>query len=352
MRLVTFEVETVVGRFSRIGAVVDGGIVDLVAAYGAKLAERVPAERAAGLADATVGTTMVAFFEGGSESRAAAEEALDFVASAEADMRGPTGARLLHEGDDVRLLAPVPTPPMVRDYTGFREHMEAFLKNIDMPDYTAEIFRARPMYYKANRNMVVGHDTVVPWPAVGDSLDFEIEPAIFIGRRGQDIRREDAHEYIAGYTIMNDFSIRDYQKDEMALPVNLYGVSKSKDAGRYAIGPCVVTPDEVDFSDLALVVRVNNEEWVRESTRDMTWSFADIVSYSSLDEPLVPGECMAGGAPPRGCGADIGRALQPGDVVECEIEGIGTLRNVLGPRPADTSLADEWRQGAETAAGS
>jgi 2-keto-4-pentenoate hydratase/2-oxohepta-3-ene-1,7-dioic acid hydratase in catechol pathway len=269
----------------------------------------------------------------------------------ETDARGPTGARLNHDAAKVRLLAPVPKPPSLRDYTGFRSHMEAFLKSIDMPEnITGEIFRARPMYYKANANMVVGHDTVVPWPTIGDRLDFEVEPAIFIGKSGKDIRPEEAGEYIAGYTILNDFSIRDYQKDEMSLPVNLYGVSKSKDAGRYSIGPCVVTPDELDFGDLDLIVRVNDEEWVRESTRDMTWTFADIVSYSSIDEPIVPGECMAGGAPPRGCGADIGRWVQPGDVIECEIEGIGVLRNVLGDRPSDRSVVEQWETDSRAAA--
>ena len=221
--------------------------------------------------------------------------------------------------------------------------MEEFLKSVDMPeDLTGQIFRARPMYYKANANMVVGHDSDVPWPTIGDRLDFEVEPAIFIGKAGKDIRPEEAGEYIAGYTIFNDFSIRDYQKDEMSLPVNLYGVSKSKDAGRYALGPCVVTPDELDFSDLDLIVRVNGEEWVRESTRDMTWTFEDIISYSSIDEPVTPGECMAGGAPPRGCGADVGRWIEPGDEIECEIEGIGVLRNRLGERPTDRSLVDSW----------
>jgi 2-keto-4-pentenoate hydratase/2-oxohepta-3-ene-1,7-dioic acid hydratase in catechol pathway len=350
MRLVTFEVGTAVGPVQRLGALAEPGIVDLVAAYGALLADRMPGRRADALARATVGATMIEFFEGGPESRAAAEEALAHASEAGADAAGPTGARIGYGLSGVRLLAPVPRPPSLRDYTGFRAHMEAFLKSIEMPDLSGQIFKARPMYYKANRNMVVGPDEVIPWPTVGDKLDFEVEPAIFIGRAGQDVRPEDAADHIGGYTILNDFSIRDYQKDEMALPVNLYGVSKSKDAARYALGPCVVTPDELDISDLDLVVRVNGEEWVRESTRDMTWTFADIVSYSSVDEPLVVGECMAGGAPPRGCGADIGRWVEPGDEIECEIEGIGVLRNVLGERPSDGSLVELWRGGATATA--
>jgi 2-keto-4-pentenoate hydratase/2-oxohepta-3-ene-1,7-dioic acid hydratase in catechol pathway len=349
MRLVTFEVSTAVGPVERIGALTEAGIVDLVAAYGARIANRMPGRRADALARAIVGATMIEFFEGGSESRAVADEALDHAAGLDEGSTGPTGSRILYGADDIRLLAPVPKPPALRDYTGFREHMEAFLKSIQMPDFSEQIFRARPMYYKANRNMVVGPGEVVPWPTVGEKLDFEVEPAIFIGKAGQNVRPEAASDHIAGYTILNDFSIRDYQEDEMSLPVNLYGVSKSKDAARYAIGPCVVTPDELEVSDLDLIVRVNGEEWVRETTRDMTWTFADIVSYSSLDEPLVVGECMAGGAPPRGCGADIGRWVQPGDEIECEIEGIGVLRNVLGQRSADSSLVKLWHGDAAAA---
>ena len=345
MRLVTFEVATDVGPCQRLGALLEGRIVDLVASYGETVSDGVPPHRADVLARATIGATMVEHFEGGAVSRAAAEDALAAAATQDPAGRGPSGARLSYSAQDVRILAPVPRPASLRDYTGFRAHMEAFLKSVDMPDFSEQIFKARPMYYKANANMVVGPDEEVPWPSVGDSFDFEVEPAIFIGKAGTNIRPEDAAEHIAGYTIFNDFSIRDYQKDEMSLPVNLYGVSKSKDAGRYALGPCVVTPDEIDVSDLALVVRVNGEEWVRESTRDMTWSFADIVSYSSIDEPLVVGECMAGGAPPRGCGADIGRWIQPGDEVECEIEGIGVLRNTLGNRRLNDAVVHLWHGG-------
>jgi 2-keto-4-pentenoate hydratase/2-oxohepta-3-ene-1,7-dioic acid hydratase in catechol pathway len=165
-----------------------------------------------------------------------------------------------------------------------------------------------------------------------ESLDFEIELAIAIGRSGRDVALADADSYIAGYCVMNDFTLRDVQKDELSLPMNLYGLSKSKDAGGYGLGPCLVTPDEFVFDEATFVVRLNGEEVVREGTDEMTWSFEELIEYSSRGEPLAPGDVLAGGAPPRGCGAEIGRLLEPGDVVECEITGIGVLSNVVGHR--------------------
>jgi 2-keto-4-pentenoate hydratase/2-oxohepta-3-ene-1,7-dioic acid hydratase in catechol pathway len=188
------------------------------------------------------------------------------------------------------------------------------------------------MYFKGNAGTVIGPDDVVAWPRLGERLDFEIELAIFVGRPGRDLSATEAESCIAGYTILNDFSLRDVQEQEMSLGVNIWGLSKSKDAPGYAVGPCIVTPDELDVADLALIVRVNGEEWVRESTNEMTWSFAELVATSSHGEPIVPGEFIAGGSPPRGYGAALGRWIGPGDVVECEVPGIGVLRNTVGPR--------------------
>jgi 2-keto-4-pentenoate hydratase/2-oxohepta-3-ene-1,7-dioic acid hydratase in catechol pathway len=124
------------------------------------------------------------------------------------------------------------------------------------------------------------------------------------------------------------------QESELSLPMNLYGLSKSKDAGGYALGPCVVTPDEFDVSEALFLVRVNGDEVVRETTEEMTWSFAELIEFSSRDEAIVPGDVMAGGSPPHGSGIEVGVSIAPGDVVECEITGIGTLRNVVGaPAP-------------------
>lgn len=351
MKLVTFEVRTSLGRFQRVGALSDGAIVDLVAGYGAYLtAQGKP--RAAELASATLGETMIDFFRGEQAAREAAERTLDFVGSSAApgELEGARAEQVVYDLESTRLLAPVPRPNTLRDFTGFRSHMEEYLKSADLPpELTVRIFESRPMYYKGNPSMVVGPDDVVPWSSLTTMVDFEVEPAVIIGRYGVNIRPEDAHEYIGGYTILNDISLRDFQKDELQLPVNLYGVSKSKDAGSFPLGPCIVTPDEIgDARDLDLIVRVNGEEWVRESTSDMTWTFPELISYASLDEPVHPGDCIAGGAPPHGSGAEIGRWLSPGDVIELEIEGIGVLRNTIGH---PTGEGNFWAESRQTATG-
>jgi len=347
MKLVTFEVATPVGRFQRIGALADGNVVDLVSAYAATLAADGQV-RAADIASATVGATMIDFFRGGDTARRAAERAIEFAASSDAATEAPGGAQLVFDITQIRLLAPVPRPNSLRDFTGFKGHMEEYLKSADIsPELAARIFESRPMYYKGNPSMVIGPDDVVPWSSLTEQIDFEVEPAIVIGRYGVNIHPDDADTYIGGYTILNDISLRDFQKAEISLPVNLYGVSKSKDAGSFPVGPCIVTPDELEFRDLDLIVRVNGEEWVRESTREMTWSFRDFIAFASIDEPVQPGDLIAGGAPPRGCGADIGRWLSPGDVVELEIEKIGVLRNTIGYPSGKPSYWQENLTGAK-----
>jgi 2-keto-4-pentenoate hydratase/2-oxohepta-3-ene-1,7-dioic acid hydratase in catechol pathway len=333
MKLVTFEVTTTLGRFPRVGAWMQRGVVDLVAAFGAVLEQR-GESRAAALASATLGTTMIDFFAGGRTAGDAAAEAVEHAGSMSEGAEGPGGALIWYSPSDVRLLAPIPRPPSLRDFTGYKGHLEDYFSSIGVDtDVAARVFTERPMYYKANAAMVLGPGDVVPWPSLTRELDFEIELAVVIGRGGRDIPPEAALDHVGGYTILNDISLRDVQRDELSVPINLWGVSKCKDAGMYPLGPCIATPDELPSDPVDLIVRVNGEEWVRESTSEMTWSFADIISYASLDEPLRPGDVLAGGAPPGGCGAEIGRSLSPEDVCELEIPEIGILRNTIG-RPA------------------
>ncbi len=208
--------------------------------------------------------------------------------------------------------------------------METFFEKEGLANVAPAIFASSPMYYKANPVFVYGPDEPVVLPRRGGSVDFEIELAVAIGREGRDVALEEAASYIAGFMVLNDFTLRDRQREELSLPMNLYGLTKSKDVAGYGLGPCLVTPDEFDVGGAVLIVRINGEELVRETTAEMSWSFPELVEYSSRDELIRPGDVIAGGAPPRGCGAEIGRLLEPGDVVECEITGIGVLRNTVG----------------------
>jgi 2-keto-4-pentenoate hydratase/2-oxohepta-3-ene-1,7-dioic acid hydratase in catechol pathway len=350
VKLITFAVQTSLGSFERVGAFDGSRIVDLVAAYGASLADGHADPRAALAAEAIVGKSMLELLEGGRRSMDAARQAHAFAGSAGADVHGPRGEATSYSEFEVGLCAPLPRPRSLRDFSGYRSHMETYFRQVGLPDVSTDIFRSRPMYYKANAAMVHGPGDTVPWPSMTSSLDFEIELAVVIGAPGRDVPLQEADAHIAGYLVMNDFTLRDVQKDELSLPMNLYGLSKAKDVGGYALGPCLVTPDEFAFEDATFIVRLNGEEVVREGTEEMTWSFAELVEYSSRGEPIEPGDVLAGGAPPRGCGADIGRTLEPGDVIECEVSGIGVLRNVVGARdPGDAKGVISGRADASAA---
>ena len=155
-----------------------------------------------------------------------------------------------------------------------------------------------------------------------EELDYELELAAVIGAEGR----------IAGFTIMNDWSARDLQRAEMAVGL---GPAKGKDFAT-SLGPVLVTVDELDGSSAEMVARVNGEERSRGNARDMHHSWAAIVAHAARNTRLLPGDVLGSGTVGSGCilEAGDGRWLEPGDVVELEIEGIGVLRNT--DRPAST----------------
>lgn len=244
--------------------------------------------------------------------------------------------------DAVRLLAPLPLPPQIRDFSTFETHMRqagAAMARIraertgsrdPLPrpeDITLPpVFYKQPLYYKSNRFNVVGHEHDVRWPSYVQLMDYELEFCAIVGRGGRDIPSSEARAHIFGYTIFNDFSARDAQEYEMSGP---FGPCKGKDFDTgNVLGPWIVTADELtDPYKLEMVARVNGEEWSRGNSRDMIHSFEDMIAHVSRDETLHPGEVLGSGTVGGGCGLELNRWLKPGDVVELEVEGIGLLRN-------------------------
>ena len=157
-------------------------------------------------------------------------------------------------------------------------------------------------------------------------MDFECELACVIGRGGADIPAAEARGHMFGLTIFNDFSARDLQLVERPLGM---GPMKSKDFDTgNVLGPWIVTMDEIgDAIALAMEARVNGERWGGGNSADMHHRFEDIIAFVSRSETLHPGEVIASGTVPTGCGLELGRFLEPGDVVELEVEKIGVLRN-------------------------
>ncbi len=242
---------------------------------------------------------------------------------------------------DVKLGPPVMQPPTVRDFAAFEEHItQQFTRGedgtIDGFGYLdMEVWNRLPVFYFSNPLMIAGHDQDVVHPAATRNMDYECEIGVVIAKEGKDVLEADADEYIAGFTIFNDWSFRDLQVDEMG---GTLGPVKGKDAAT-SIGPWIVTPDE--FGDayrdgvlsLRAQVRVNGETWTDRNTWNMVHTFGAMIERASQDSRVVPGDVIGSGTIGMGTtmeAARLGRParwLRPGDVVEMEIEGIGVLRN-------------------------
>lgn len=251
----------------------------------------------------------------------------------EAERRGA----VRHGIEQVRLRAPLPEPRQMRDFLSFEKHLRQARANrhllgiAGMPSDPAkvelpEVWYRQPIYYKCNRFSVVGTSTDVVWPRYSSVMDYELEFGCVIAKDGKNVSRADAKPFIFGWCIFNDFSARDAQMAEMA---GSLGPCKGKDFDTgNVLGPWLVTADEIaDPYDLTMVARVNGEEWSRGSSRDMRFRFEDFIEYVSTDERIRAGEFFGSGTVGSGCGLELGKFLNDGDVVELEVSGLGVLRN-------------------------
>jgi fumarylacetoacetate (FAA) hydrolase len=238
----------------------------------------------------------------------------------------------LHE---IKLLTPVPNPPTMRDFYAFEQHVAAARakRGVGMIPEWYEI----PTFYFTNTSEVYGHDEPVPYPVGSKELDIELEIACVIGREGKDISVDEAADYIAGYTIMNDWSARDFQRLDMKL--NL-GPGKGKDFAT-SLGPWLVTPDELasrrtgsgasERYDMTMLARVDGKEISRGNFNQIYYSFPQMIAYASRNVRLRPGDVLGSGTVGTGCLLEIGTEVHPwfqrGETLEMEIDGIGVLRN-------------------------
>ncbi len=237
--------------------------------------------------------TLQAFFTGGGDARRHAEYPL-----AEVDLR-----------------APVLEPPSVRDFYAFEQHVKTAqaLRGQEVPAGWYEL----PVFYFSNPAAIYGPEDEIPAPPETEELDYELEVAAIVGGEGK----------IGGFTIMNDWSARDLQRAEMRVGL---GPAKGKDFAT-SLGPVVVTPDEFAGSSGTMVARVNGEERSRGELADMHHSWDAVLAHAARNTRLRPGDVLGSGTVGTGCILEHGdgRWLQPGDVVELEVDGIGTLRNQI-----------------------
>ncbi|HZK80134.1 MAG TPA: fumarylacetoacetate hydrolase family protein [Humisphaera sp.] len=203
------------------------------------------------------------------------------------------------------------------------------------------VWYQQPVFYFSNPGSIVGHDAEVFAPADSHELDYELELGLVVGRGGRDIPAEDAWRHVSGFTIINDLSARDLQRQEMSVGL---GPAKGKDFAT-AVGPQLVTLDEfqdrIDLKNhlhLHMAARLNGKELSRGNSADMYFTWPRIIAHASRDAELFPGDLLGSGTVGTGCILELGPEncggwLKPGDVVEVEIERIGVLRTRIVRRP-------------------
>jgi len=332
MKLTLFEIETALGRIPRLGAALGQNgerVLDLHSSYALYLTEVKKRPQAIRWADFLFPADMRSFLELGEPALQAAQQTLDWFESQSksCQIKGLSGQHLCFRRNEVRLMPPIQNPRSLRDFLTFEVHVENGAKRRNEP--ISEYWYKMPIYYKGNPSTLYGPDEDFPWPSFTRLLDYELELACIIGKEGKNIPEEEAASYIAGFTIMNDFSARDVQKGEMACRL---GPAKAKDFGT-AIGPWLVTSDEVgDIRNLRMQARINGETWSDGNSGTSHWTFEQMIAHVSREETLHPGDILASGTVGFGCGLELDRWLKPGDTVELEIDKLGILKNkVLEP---------------------
>jgi len=239
---------------------------------------------------------------------------------------------------DVTLRAPIDRPVNLRDFYAFEMHVKTAMANRgrEVPKEWYEL----PVFYFSNPGSVLGPNQPVRPPKLSKALDYELEIACVIGTQVRDMRAEDAESAILGYTLFNDWSARDIQRQEVTVGL---GPAKAKDFAS-SLGPWIITPDElapyktdrVGVYDIPMTVRVNGNITGQGNWRDLHYSFGEMIARASADATLYAGDVIGSGTVGTGCLLETTKAqgpwLQAGDVVELEAGSLGVLRTtVLSP---------------------
>ncbi len=291
------------------------------------------------------------------------EALVDTAKAAEADIKNGKSNVAGTAFETATVMAPVPSPTSCRDGYAFRQHVAAARRNRKV-DMIAE-FDQYPIFYFTNHNAIQGPGDIVCMPDHFQKLDFELEAAVVLGKKGRNFKAADADQYIAGYMIMNDMSARTLQMEEMLL--NL-GPAKGKDFST-VIGPIMVTPDELEpyripakenhtgaNYNLKMKCWVNGVLVSEGNVGDMDWTFAEIIERCAYGADVLPGDVIGSGTVGTGCFLELNGTgllndpnykvqwLQPGDVVEMEIDGLGKLKNTIVAESTNWSILAEKKK--------
>lgn len=320
MRLYTVQIKTPVGGVERLMAEQNGKLVDLNAAGGVYYAAQGDTNPQQ-LADANLPNDMITFFSNGKRSLDAGYAVLAYMENAQ-PQAGLVGQQLVYDKQGVTILAPVTRPNIIFDGMVYEGHVKHHYGEIPAGYYK------RPVWNTQSGSTVVGTGAPLFKPKYTAQYDFEFEMGFYIGKRGCNIKPEEALDYVAGFTVFNDVSARDAQADEAVMAL---GPAKGKFfRNSLVMGPCVVTKDELpDYDDLAMTARVNGEVVTENRTSGMLFTLGELVAKISEDAYLNPGDFIGLGTSPEGnatC-SKLGRWLEVGDEIEFSIEKIGTICN-------------------------
>ncbi len=228
----------------------------------------------------------------------------------------------------ISLDSPLDKIETFRDFFAHEKHVEIGFKKRGekIPEAWYEI----PAYYKGATAGFIGHEAEIPWPSYTDVLDYELELGMIVGLDGFNIKEKEAHKYIFGFTILNDISARDIQRKEMQIRL---GPAKGKDFCSI-LGPVITTIDEFESAEpnLLMTAKVNGIEWSRGNSGDSHFSWAQMLAHVSQDEWVKAGDLFGSGTVGTGCGLELDKWIQPGDILELEIENIGKLVNRVGKK--------------------
>ncbi|GGG26875.1 hypothetical protein GCM10007304_45820 [Rhodococcoides trifolii] len=300
-----------------------GRVVDLARAYALTLARRgAEPDRATAISRTVFPSSMSAAIGSGDLFLDAAHQALE------------AGDDASQSIDEVSWRAAVDSP-VIRDGLTFETHIQNFHRVVAKTQPARSLYE-RPGYFKGTTAKSYGHDQVLPYPDYTDALDWELEIGYVVGRSGSDLTPDNSLDHLFGITIFNDLSARDVQGAEMAIGM---GPQKCKDFG-YVIGPWITTMDEIaSIEGLVGQVRVNGDVVSDTKVENFVYTPAELLAYVSIADRLQPGDIIGSGTMGFGAGVEIGRFLQPGDVLELELEGVGTLRT---PVSTEREKAPWW----------
>jgi 2-keto-4-pentenoate hydratase/2-oxohepta-3-ene-1,7-dioic acid hydratase in catechol pathway len=320
MRLVTFEPTP---HRSRIGAYGSGlRVIDLNLAYALYLRDVEKEANFYALADARVPADMRGLFEGGDKSLDAARAALKYVTEHGPETKGPSGEKIIYEASDIKVKAPIAPKKFFHTAGNFREHHEEAVKSgFSHPVMPWIVFFQ-------NVDAIIGHEEPIIYPdQLTQELDYELELAVVMKKAGKYFSTEAATDYIGGYVIFNDVTARDIQRNEMKSGV--FSFCKAIDSF-CPLGPWIVTADEIpDPHNLAMELRVNGKIRQQSHSKKMSVKIPEIISHYSAMGYSAGDVLSTGTVSGVAAFSDDPKSLylKPGDVVECEIEKIGILRN-------------------------